>query len=168
MKKHLSEILFVLWGILFLGSMMVNDGFAASTAEKTDVTASEITQEDPVAAINTPDDVSDFATITAKIETIQQALLNNNSTATLDGYTSYLSRTDAALNENRKILEKQVKFIQKQLDALGSGPKDGETEDEVITRQREELSQQLAAQDRLFKRNRFACHQNGRPDRTDS
>lgn len=150
MKKHFSEILFVLWGILFLGSVTINDGFAASKTKQTDVVASE-KQNDVATVIATPENVTDFAAITEKIEAIQQALLKDNSTATLDGYTSYLSKTDAALNENRKILEKQVKFIQKQLDALGSGPKDGETEDEVITRQREELSQQLAAQDRLLK-----------------
>ena len=48
-------------------------------------------------------------------------------------------------------MEKQIKFIQKQLDALGEIPKDVDFEDEAITKQREELSQKLASFDRMIK-----------------
>ncbi len=140
MKQIFSKILFALFFVLSVTA--VSDCFAAADADKNEETS----------VVLDADDLTDFVTITAKIETIQQSLLSSSiSPETLDGYTSYLSKTDSALSENRKILEKQVKFIQKQLDALGSGPKEGETEDEVITKQREELSQQLAAQDRLLK-----------------
>ncbi|MBQ7633546.1 MAG: mechanosensitive ion channel family protein [Alphaproteobacteria bacterium] len=140
MKKYFSKILFVLWGVLLLGTFAANDTFAVQEAKQA--------EENTVEQNN---DTTDFGAITAEIDTIQQALLNNNSPEALDGYVSYLNKTDSALSENRKVLEKQVKFIQKQLDALGSGPKEGESEDEVITKQREELAQQLAAQDRLLK-----------------
>ena len=142
MKKKFSEILMVLCGVLFLALAPINQGFAA--------TEEETSEED--LTVDFMDTSTDFADITAQIEKIQQGLLSNNiSPRTLDGYASYLNKMDSALNENRKILEKQVKFIQKQLDALGEGPKEGEAEDEVITKQREELSQQLSAQDRLLK-----------------
>lgn len=142
MKKKFSEILMVLCGVLFLAFAPINQGFAATEEE---------TSEDEL-TVDYMDASTDFTDITAQIEKIQQGLLSNNiSPRTLDGYASYLNKMDSALNENRKILEKQVKFIQKQLDALGEGPKEGETEDEVITKQREELSQQLSAQDRLLK-----------------
>ncbi len=141
MKKKFSKILFVLSGILFFSFASINQGFAA-TGE---------TPEDAL-TVDFIEGSTDFADITTQIEKIQQGLLINNiSPRTLDGYASYLSKTDSALSENRKILEKQVKFIQKQLDALGEAPQDGDAEDEVIAKQREELSQQLAAQDRLLK-----------------
>ncbi len=142
MKKKFSEILMVLCGVLFLALAPINQGFAATEEE---------TSEDDL-TVDFMDTSTDFADITAQIEKIQQGLLSSNiSPRTLDGYASYLNKMDSALNENRKILEKQVKFIQKQLDALGEGPKEGDAEDEVITKQREDLSQQLSAQDRLLK-----------------
>ena len=66
----------------------------------------------------------------------------------VDEFVAYLSAKETEITENRKILEKDVRFIQKQLDALGEKV---EEEDAAITRQREELSQQLSAQDKLLK-----------------
>ena len=139
MPKVLSKILFVLFLALF--TIAAPNSFAA-TNQPTEETAIS----DQVGELN------DFSGITGEIEKIQQGLvLTNISAQTLDEYAAYLAKTESTLSENRKILEKQAKFIQKQLDALGSSPQNGETEDEVITKQREELSQQLASQDRLLK-----------------
>lgn len=141
MKKSISKFLLGIFLIFSFGLVAINESFAETNKQdETKITEEQI------------ENLTDFSAITAKIEEIQQGLfLAGVSPKTLDGYTSYLTRTESALSENRKILEKQVKFIQKQLDALGEGPKEGETEDEAITRQREELSQQLASQDRLLK-----------------
>ena len=127
--------------ILFALFLIISPAFAADTSTTDNIPA-------------TTTDVMDFATINMEIEKIQNGLLQNGiSTDTLDGYVSYLSLTEGKMAENRKNLEKQVKFIQKQLEALGAGPKEGETEDVAITTQREELAQQLASQDRLIKEN---------------
>ncbi|MBQ9270718.1 MAG: mechanosensitive ion channel family protein [Alphaproteobacteria bacterium] len=96
----------------------------------------------------------DFNAIQAEIEKIQKGLNSDNiSKEKLDEYVSYLGMTENEMAENRKNLEKQVKFIQKQLDALGAAPQEGETEDKAITAQRTELSAQLSAHDRLLKEN---------------
>jgi len=136
MRKTVSGILFALF-FVFSFLMVPVDGFAASKGQ------TEAVQDDGAV---------DFAVITAKIEKIQHGLAQSEISAqTLDKYAAYLNSTENNIVENRKIWEKQVKFIQKQLDALGGGPKEGETEDEAITKQREELAQQLASQDRLIK-----------------
>lgn len=96
--------------------------------------------------------VIDFTTINNRMAEIKDDLKNDSvARETIDEYTSYLTTKEAEISENRKILEKEVKFIQKQLDALGEGPKDGESEDEAITKQREELSQKLSVHDRMLK-----------------
>lgn len=94
----------------------------------------------------------DFQSINSKIAEMQSNLLEDSiSKSTIDEYTVYLTAQETEIAENRKVLEKHLKFIQKQLDALGEEPKEGETEDPVITKQREELAQKLAAQDRMLK-----------------
>jgi small-conductance mechanosensitive channel len=92
---------------------------------------------------------ADFNTVTTQIEKIRKSLAKPSvSKEKIEEYTSYLTRTEAAIMENRREMEKQVKSLQKQIDALGEG---GETEDAFITKQREDLIQKLAAQDRVLK-----------------
>lgn len=100
--------------------------------------------------VNVTDSVIDFTSIQKEIEKIQKDLGKNDiSKESLDGYVSYLNITENEMAENRKDLEKQIKFIQKQLEALGTVA--NESEDPAITKQRELLTHQLAAQDRLIK-----------------
>ena len=136
MKKVFSKILCALWLIFWL--MPVSDAISAD--KKTS----------PAAGENAEESVIDFAGVNQEMEKIQQGLGEADiSREKIDEYVAYLSAKDNEIAENRKVLEKQVKFIQKQLDALGQ--KDNEVEDESITQQRNELSQQLAAQDKLLK-----------------
>lgn len=94
----------------------------------------------------------DFTGINEEISKIQENLDKETiSKENIDEYIAYLTQVDAQIAASRKDLERQIKFIQKQLDALGEGPKDGEIEDEVITEQREILSQELAIQNRIVK-----------------
>ena len=91
----------------------------------------------------------DFNTVTTQIEKIRKGLSKPSvSKEKIEEYTSYLTRTENAIMENRREMEKQVKSLQKQIDALGES---GETEDAFITQQREELLQKLATQDRVLK-----------------
>lgn len=91
----------------------------------------------------------DFNTVTTQIERIRKGLNKANiSKEKIDEYSAYLTQTEAAIMANRREMEKQVKSLQKQLEALGEGH---EQEDAFITQQREELTQKLAAQDRVLK-----------------
>ncbi len=95
---------------------------------------------------------SSFTLITNEIANIQKGLNKKNLSAEkITEYQTFLNRAEAELSENRKEMEKQIRFIQRQIDALGTPPKEGETEDPAITVQRDELTLQLAAQDRVIK-----------------
>ena len=141
MSKMFLKILFAFF--LTISPVFAANGAASATGNSTSAAPTETNSE-----------VVDFTLINQEIEKIQADLTQDGvSKDTLDGYVSYLSITENKMAENRKNLEKQVNFIQKQLDALGSGPKEGETEDAAITSQRDELAQRLASQDRLIKEN---------------
>ena len=97
-------------------------------------------------------DKNAFSDIDKQLVKIEKSLKNNDiSQIDIDKYLSFLGNQEVKIGESRKELEKQLKFLQKQLDALGEGPKEGEFEDAAITKQREELSQKMATQDRMIK-----------------
>lgn len=84
-----------------------------------------------------------------KVESITQSLQENISKEQIDGYVSELSKIETLLTKKRDNIEKDAKYLQKQLEALSTEPQ--ELEDESITRQREEISQNLAAQNKIIK-----------------
>ncbi|MBR1825133.1 MAG: mechanosensitive ion channel family protein [Alphaproteobacteria bacterium] len=136
MKKDFSKIFALI--LILLATV-----FAANTADATKAKPTEETTDVLVQVI-------DFASFNSKIEQIQSDLTQTGiSKEAIDDYVSYLGSAESELGENRKFLEKQIKFIQKQLDALGE--KGDENEDIAITQQRDELAQQLAAQDKQLK-----------------
>lgn len=93
----------------------------------------------------------DFNKINKKLEQIDDNLKKENLTEdNINTYVSYLSDQEAQISATRKDLDKDIKYIQKQLDALGE-PKEGATEDKVITKQRNDLTKQLTAEDRVLK-----------------
>ena len=92
----------------------------------------------------------DFNKVNKKLEQIDNALKGENLTEeNINSYVSYLSEQEAQISANRKDLDKEIKYIQKQLDALGE-PKEGATEDKVITKQRNDLTKELTAEDRVL------------------
>ncbi|MCQ2734485.1 MAG: mechanosensitive ion channel [Alphaproteobacteria bacterium] len=111
------------------------------------------TSSESIISDNLIEDFSiDFVAINKEIDKIQKSLDKSTlSTDKIDEYISFLSTQENLIAVGRKDLEKNIKFIHKQLDALGEGPKEGEVEDSVITQKREVLSQELAAQDRILK-----------------
>lgn len=93
----------------------------------------------------------DFNKINKKLEQIDNALKGENLTEeNINSYVSYLGEQEAQISATRKDLDKDIKYIQKQLDALGE-PKDGAAEDKVITKQRDSLTKELTAEDRVLK-----------------
>jgi small-conductance mechanosensitive channel len=94
----------------------------------------------------------DFNSISTKIEEIEKTLKNEDfSQAKIDEYTAFLTEQENKIVENKKELEKQIKFVQKQLEALGEEPKEGEFEDSKITETRANLSKEMTSQDRILK-----------------
>ena len=98
---------------------------------------------------NSVDD-GDFADVRSQIVNIEESLQENVSKEKIDEYVSYLTRMEAEISKKHEVIEKEVKFLQKQLDALGE-VQEGSTEDIAITKQRDDLSLQLASQDRILK-----------------
>lgn len=144
MKKIFTKLLFVFFMISV--ACFADNGFAASedTSQHRD---SEILTEAEKAIINV-----DFVAVNQKIQKIQEELSENTiSSESIDEYVSFLSSTDAQLMDDRKDLEKQIKFIQKQLDVVGSAPKEDETEDEAVTQQRSQFLLKMAAFDKIIK-----------------
>ena len=84
-----------------------------------------------------------------KVDGISQAIQGNVYKEDIDGYVSELSKIETQLIKKRDNIERDAKFLQKQLDALSTEPQ--ELEDESITKQREEISQNLAAQNKIIK-----------------
>lgn len=144
MKKVWAKIFFIflLTGLCFF-SASVNAAGRNAVKPKTP----EILSEAEKSAINV-----DFDTINKEIQKLQEELEKDLLTSEgIDSYTSFLNATDAQLLNDRKDLEKQVKFIQKQLDVFGEAPKEGESEDIEVTRQRDLLTQKMAAYDKIIK-----------------
>lgn len=116
------------------------------------IAAAETSSESTISDNLIEDFSIDFVAINKEIDKIQKSLDKSTlSTDKIDEYISFLSTQENLIAVGRKDLEKNIKFIHKQLDALGEGPKEGEVEDSVITQKREVLSQELAAQDRILK-----------------
>lgn len=110
----------------------------------TDVAAENLGDE------NTPQ--IDFNKVNQQIATIDAEIKKENISATdIDQHVNFLNQQETEIVENRKVLEKRINFIQKQLDALGEKPADEISEDSLITTQREELKKELIAQDRTLK-----------------
>ena len=140
MKKIFLKIFAVCLVVSGFGVGFSSEVFSAPVPEAKSLSQSQISQ------------VLEHPKITAELEKIKKGLAKSNiSKEKLDDYSTYLSKIEVQIVENKKEIEKQARFVQKQLDALGSGPKAGETEDAAITKQREDLAQQLSSQDRVIK-----------------
>lgn len=141
MKKIFANILISTLLLFIFG--IYNNSFAADKG----VVGSEqsaITDSDKSVV------VVDFITANEKIKQIQEDLVQNNITSdTIDEYISFLSSTEAQIIEDRKNLEKQLKFTQKQLDVFGTTINEGE--DPEITKQRDILLQKMSSLDKTAK-----------------
>src|SRR5574344_1253159 len=132
----------IILAVLFTFMLALNSATAASNKIKQ-------SESETVNAISKN---MNFDSLNKKIEEIEKVIKKDNfSKEVIDSYVSYLSEQEANIVENKKELEKQIKFVQKQIDALGTEPKEGETEDKIITKQREDLSQEMAIENRILK-----------------
>ena len=140
MKKIFLKILAVCLIVSGISAGLSSEVFSAPVPEAKSLSQAQLNQ------------ALEHHKITAELEKIKKGLAKSNiSKEKLDDYSAYLGKIEIQIVENKKEIEKQARFVQKQLDALGSGPKDGEAEDAAITKQREDLVQQLSSQDRVIK-----------------
>ena len=94
----------------------------------------------------------DFSDINKKIKEIENTIKKGDySKESIDSFSLYLNEQENYILEKNEYVEKQTNFIKKQLDALGNIPEDGITEDKSITKQRNNLSKELATKDKLTK-----------------
>lgn len=144
MKKIFAKILFAF--LLISVSCFADNGFAAEKNAQPNK-ETEILTEAEKAIIDV-----DFVAVNEKIQKIQKELSEDTiSSESIDEYVSFLSTTDAQLMDDRKDLEKQIKFIQRQLDVVGEAPGDQENEDEAVTQQRTQFLLKMSAYDKIIK-----------------
>ncbi len=87
----------------------------------------------------------DFNKITQQLNNIEQNLQSDNFTLqNIDENTNFLYQVSNSISSYKQEHERDVRFVQKQLDALGEEPTDGTTELKVIAEKRQEFKNQLA------------------------
>ena len=96
-----------------------------------------------------PED-KEFSVTNEKLKKIKSDINQKNaSPKIIDEYVSFLTDKEGEISDNKKALDRQIKFIKKQLDALGHIPL--ESEDPLITEQRDSLSQEMMSLDKILK-----------------
>ena len=80
-----------------------------------------------------------------KLNKIETALKSgsNKSADTVD-YVAFIGDTRFQLVEAKKSIEKELKFVEKRIEALGEEPKDGSSEIPLIAQKRKEFNKELA------------------------
>lgn len=88
----------------------------------------------------------DFKRVTAALETTEALVKNGDFTRqSLDEALTFLSETDVALDTAIKNIEKESKYAQDALNAIGEAPQEGESEDESIAEMREKYTASVSA-----------------------
>lgn len=99
-----------------------------------------------VVEINHNNDV-DFSELNNHLKNIEDTLKRGQILMDdAKNFSSYLANTENTLLEKKKQLEREEKFVQRRIEALGEMPKEGDKELEIITEKREEFAQEKALQ----------------------
>ena len=141
MPKLMKYFLFFVFALLF------NAAIGVGAENKLSKEADSLSEN--TAVENVVDVEFSYEEAKEKVEAINQNLQENISKEEIDAYVAELSKIETALAKRRDNIEREAKYLQKQLEALTSNPE--EVEDEAITKQREEISQNLAAQNKIIK-----------------
>lgn len=111
--------------------------------------APELKSPDKDVKIDAAEDIIEvnYADLNRQLNKIDNRMKSGNVTvADLTEYTQFVNQTRTILNDAKKSIEKDQKFTQKRIEALGEGPKEGDKEVGVIAEKRKEFSQELNAQ----------------------
>lgn len=134
MKKFLS---------VFLVSVLVGFGVVSGAQAKNIKEVDATTRV--VDSINSPE--VDFTEINKTLNKTEDMLKSGKiSVEEISQTVRLLSDTRAQINESKKQIDKELKFVQKRIEALGEGPKEGETEPEIISQKRKEFNDEAAFQ----------------------
>ena len=110
------------------------------------VKAQEIDAVTRVVEVNRNNDV-DFSEMNTHLKNIEDSLKRGNiAQDETKNSSAYLATAENTLLEKKKQLEREEKFVQRRIEALGETPKDGDRELEIITEKREEFAQEMALQ----------------------
>lgn len=91
------------------------------------------------------DNALDFNKISQQLGTLEQNLQNGNfSLQNIDEHTNFLYETSKNIAAFKQDNERDARFVQKQLDALGEEPTDGTQELKVIADKRTEFKNELS------------------------
>lgn len=97
--------------------------------------------------VNSAQQELDFHNISKELTAIEEALKTGDfEPRIISKYVSYLANVGSDLSENRRLLEGDLKNINKRIESLGEMPKDGEEELPVIAEKRKEYTDELVFQ----------------------
>lgn len=97
--------------------------------------------------VNSAQQELDFHNISKELTAIEEALKTGDfEPRIISKYVSYLADVGSDLLENRRLLEGDLKSINKRIESLGEMPKDGEEELPVIAEKRKEYTDELVFQ----------------------
>lgn len=86
-----------------------------------------------------------YSDINKKLSKIETSLKKENaSSAGLSDDIAYINTTRSQLIEAKKNIDRNLKFVEKRIEALGEEPKDGSKEVELIAQKRKEFNSELA------------------------
>ena len=119
--------------------------FFAFGAQAADSTQAEVDAQTFV--VSSVVQVIDYQNISKELNAIEDALKTGNfEPRTISRYVSYLAATASQMQENRKLMDNDLKNINKRIESLGEMPKDGEEELPVIAEKRKEYNDELVFQ----------------------
>ncbi|MBO5284480.1 MAG: mechanosensitive ion channel, partial [Alphaproteobacteria bacterium] len=131
MKKSVYSLLLVF--MLGFGAGMVPNAYAEEAAAL-------------VSVENGDAEAFDFKRVTAALEKTEALVKNGDFTRqSLDEALTFLSETDVALDAAIKNIEKESKYAQDALSAIGEAPQEGENEDPSIAEMREKYTASVSA-----------------------
>lgn len=127
MRKFLSVVVFC---GMFLGlTVGLNFQVWADTADSVAVETDDETRE------------LDYKSVSAELEKMEEQLKNNQFTRqSLEDDLNFLSEKDMVIDAFIRDIEKQAKYAQEALNAIGEAPAEGESEEVSITEMREKYA----------------------------
>ena len=124
--------------IVALSGGNVNYAFAAAASAKAKSSAAQNESQKTVADdIYSDSPTFDYKTVSAQLVEIENNIKNKQFTRqSLDENSSFLTQQEIVIELAAKGIEKNSKYVQDALDALGPEPAEGETEDPAIAEMR--------------------------------
>lgn len=136
----LKKIGFLSLSLLMAGLLTIaaDNAFAAkASAEKTAATAQPEPQKTVVDDVYSDTPAFDYKTVSAQLVQIEEQIKKKQFTRqSLDDDSSFLTQQEIVIEFAVKGIEKNAKYVQDALDALGAEPAEGESEDPAIAEMR--------------------------------